>query len=109
MKIIMNCKISLILLLLAGCLFTVFTFQTVYGDVAWRTDFDIACAQSNDAMALSIPELKKLIEQCDRLQRIIEVQEETIRKVFLKRLQLCKNLYVFVLESKTQDQKPKQP
>lgn len=70
-------------------------------DESWRTGFDEACAKTTDAMALSVGELKALIEKCDQLQkRIEENQDETVRKVFLKRLQMCKNLYVFVLESK---------
>ena len=94
-------------MILAGCLSLFITLQTAYGADAWRTDFDAACAQSDDAMALSSNELKKLIEQCDRLQKIIEAQDETVRKVYLKRLQLCRNLYVFVLETKMQEQQPK--
>jgi len=103
----MNTKGRLKLLILAGCLSLSLTLQAAYGAEAWRTDFDAACAQSNDAMAFSMPELKQLIEQCDRLQKIIEAQEETVRKVYLKRLQMCRNLYVFVLEAKMQEKKPK--
>ncbi|HEX2770610.1 MAG TPA: hypothetical protein VHN12_15145 [Geobacteraceae bacterium] len=103
----MNTKGRLKLLILTGFLCLFITLQAAHGENAWLTDFDAACAQSNDAMALSMPELKKLIEQCDRLQKIIEAQEETVRKVYLKRLQMCRNLYVFVLESKMQEQKPK--
>ena len=103
----MNTKVRLKNLLLAGCMSLLITLQMAYGEDSWRTDFDATCAQSNDAMALSKTELKKLIEQCDRLQKIIETQEETVKKVFLKRLQLCRNLYVFVLESKMQEQPSK--
>jgi hypothetical protein len=103
----MDAKGRLKFLILTGCLILFVTLQTAYGEGAWRTDFDATCAQSNDAMALSMPELQKLIERCDRLQKIIETEEETVRKVFLKRLQMCKNLYVFVLETKKQEQKPK--
>ena len=94
-------------LMLVGCLTLCIASHTAYGEDAWRTDFDAACAQSNDAMALSVNELKQLIEKCDQLQKVIDKQEETVRKVFLKRLQLCRNLYVFVLESKMEGQKPK--
>lgn len=95
-------------MILAGCLSILITQQAAYGENAWRTDFDVACAQSNDAMALSMNELKTLIEKCDHLQKIIEAdKDETVRKVYLKRLQLCRNLYVFVLEDKMQEQKPK--
>ena len=103
----MNTKGRLKLLILVGWLSLFITMQAAYGEDAWRTDFDAACAQSNDAMALSMTELKKAIDQCDRLQKIIETQEETVRKVYLKRLQMCRNLYVFVLDAKMQEQKTK--
>jgi hypothetical protein len=103
----MNTMGRLKLLILAGCVCLFINMQAAYGEDSWRTKFDTACAQSNAAMALSMPELKKLIEQCDRLQKIIEAQEETVRKVYLKRLQLCRNLYVFVLETKMQEQQSK--
>ncbi|NTV50403.1 MAG: hypothetical protein HGB32_05785 [Geobacteraceae bacterium] len=95
------------LVFMVGCLSLFISLQTAYGEDAWRADFDASCAQSNDAMSLSIPELKKLVERCDVLQKTIEKEDETVRKVFLKRLQLCKNLYIFVLESKAQEQKQK--
>ena len=98
----MKTKGMLRLLILAGCLSLCMTLQSAFGAEAWRTDFDAVCAQSNEAMTLSVNELQTLIEKCDRLQKVIETQEETVRKVYLKRLQLCKNLYVFVLESKQQ-------
>ncbi len=107
MKIIMRTERRLKLLLMAGCISLFISLQAAYGEEVWRTDFDASCAQSNDAMSLSMPELKKLIERCDGLQRIIEKEEETVRKVFLKRLQMCKNFYVFVLETKMQEQKLK--
>ena len=103
----MKTKGRLKLLIIAGCLSLFITLQSAYGEAVWRTDFDTACAQSNDAMALSMPELEKLIERCDRLQKIIEKEEETVRKVYLKRLQMCKKLYIFVLETKMQEQNPK--
>jgi len=106
-KIIMNVTGRLKRLILAGGLSLFITLQAAYGAEAWRTDFDAACAQSNEAMALPMPELKRLIEQCDRLQKIIEKQEETVRKVYLRRLQMCRNLYVFVLETRMQEQKAK--
>ena len=107
MKVIMNTTNMLKRLLLAGSVCLCLTLQTAYGEDDWRTEFDATCAQSNDAMALSVSELKNLIETCTRLEKIIETKDETVRKVFLKRLQLCKNLYVFVLESKLQEQSAK--
>jgi hypothetical protein len=103
----MNAKERLKLLVLTGCLSLFINSQTAFSEDAWRTDFDATCAQSNNAMTLSVNELKMLIEKCDNLLKIIESQEETVRKVYSKRLQMCKNLYVFVLETKIQEQRLK--
>jgi hypothetical protein len=77
------------------------------GEESWRATFDDLCAQSNEAMALSVGELNTLIDKCNKLQKVIETEDETVRKVYLKRLQLCKNLYVFVLETKMNEQQKK--
>ena len=95
------------MLFLAGCLGLCLVMTAAHGDAPWRTEFDAACAHSNSAMTLSVQELKKLIEICDRLEKGIETEDETVRKVFLKRLRLCRNLYVFVLETKQREQPQK--
>jgi len=66
----------------------------------WRKEFDEVCAMTQDAMTLTAEELRGLIERCDKLKPAIEALDESERKVFLKRLQMCRDLYVFVLESK---------
>ncbi len=95
------------ILIVTGCLSLWCSTPGVGGAEEWRAAFDEACAQSNDAMAFSVKELRALIEKCDRLQKVIETQDETVRKVYLKRLQMCRNLYVFVLETKTKEQQQK--
>jgi hypothetical protein len=93
--------------MLAGIIGVFTVLNPAYGESDWKTEFAATCAQSDDAMSFSIPELKKLIDRCGRLQTVIEAQDETVRKVYLKRLQICKNLYMFVLDTKMQEQKPK--
>jgi hypothetical protein len=96
---------ALVRTVLAACLVLSVCLSRAYCDEAWREEFDGACAKTMDAMALSRDELKDLIGRCERLQKIIEQQDETVRKVYLKRLQMCKNLYAYVLEAKS-DEKP---
>jgi len=67
----------------------------------WKAEFDDICGRTSDAMALSKDEVKGLIERCDRLQPRIEKLDESAAKVYLKRLKMCKDLFVFVLESGT--------
>ena len=66
----------------------------------WRTEFDAICAKTQDAMALPLDELRSLVARSDKLLPELEKLEPSQRKVFVKRLQGCRNLYAFVLESR---------
>jgi len=66
----------------------------------WRAEFDTVCGQTDGAADMSIEELKKALEKCDALKPKIEALEATPRKVYLKRLQMCRNLFVYLLEGK---------
>jgi len=72
----------------------------VLAQEGWLKEFEDICAKTQDAMVLSTDELKGLIARCDTLKPLIEKLPETQKKVYLKRLQGCRDLYVFVLESK---------
>jgi hypothetical protein len=69
-------------------------------DQDWRKEFDEVCAKTQDAMALGVDELKSLVARCDQLKPQLEKLDESSRKVFTKRLQACRDLYQFVLESR---------
>jgi len=66
----------------------------------WKAEYDSVCAKTDIAMTLSGEELKALITRCDQLKPKIEAEEESTRKVYLRRLQMCRELYKFVLEAK---------
>ena len=74
--------------------------ESVYSQDDWKTEFDIVCAKTQDPMTLSADELRMLIGRCDKLRPLIDKLDETPRKVYLRRLQMCKDLFSFVLESK---------
>lgn len=95
------CSLLMAMLLSSG-------FQPIYCTKAvaaesvesWRAEFDAVCGQTDNAADLSIEELKKSIAQCDALQPKIEALEATPRKIYLKRLQMCRNLFTYLLEGK---------
>ncbi len=66
----------------------------------WKTEFEVVCARTQEAAGMSRDELKDLINRCDKLLPSIEKLDETRKKVFLKRLKMCRDLYAFVLETK---------
>jgi hypothetical protein len=70
----------------------------------WRKEFDDVCSKTQDAMVIPSEELKSLVDRCDLLKPQIEKLDESQKKVYLKRLRLCKDLYLFVLESREKKQ-----
>ena len=66
----------------------------------WRGEFDSICAKTGDSMELSTDELKSLISRCDKLKEVLGKLDESTKKVFSKRLQMCRDLYAFSLEAK---------
>ena len=68
----------------------------------WKTEYEAVCSKTDVAMTLSAEELKGLIALCDRLKPQIEAEEESTRKVYLRRLKMCRELYSYVLENKEQ-------
>jgi hypothetical protein len=80
-----------------------------HGQDDLQREYAAACARTQDAMELSMEELQGYIAQCDALQTRIEQlgkDRATEKKVYLKRLQMCRDLYVFALEFKKEQQQP---
>ncbi len=71
----------------------------------WEKEFQDVCSKTQDSMILKQDELKALIARCDALKPKIEKLDETRRKVYLKRLDQCRGLYAYVLESKQSEKK----
>ncbi len=71
-----------------------------YAEEDWKKEYEDICGKTQDAMVYSPEELKILIERCDKIKPLIEKLEQTERKVYLRRLQMCRDLFAFALESK---------
>lgn len=72
----------------------------VFAENDWKAEFDAVCGQTDNAADMTVDDLKKAIGRCDLLKPKIEALEATPRKVYLKRLQMCRNLFVYLLEGK---------
>jgi hypothetical protein len=66
----------------------------------WRTEFEDICVRTADAQAMTVEDLTRLVSRCEALRPQIERLNESERKVFLKRLKMCEDLFRYVLESK---------
>ena len=74
--------------------------RAAYAEESWQREFAAICGNTDEAMKLTQDELKNLITRCDGLKPAIDSLEETPRKVYQKRLQMCRNLLAFVLEAR---------
>lgn len=74
--------------------------ESAFAGDDWQKDFEDTCSKTQDAMTLSVDELKASIEKCDRIKAEVEKLEGAQKKVYLKRVQMCRDLFKFALESK---------
>ncbi|HMK51717.1 MAG TPA: hypothetical protein VK551_04350 [Thermodesulfobacteriota bacterium] len=94
------------IMLSSGALFTglpivqIESFGTEVSQEDWKREFDNICSKTQDALEFSVGELRDLIARCDALKPRIEKLDEPQRKVTLKRLQMCRDFYVYLLEGK---------
>ena len=68
----------------------------------WKVEFDDICKKTNAPMSMTKDELKQIITRCNKLSVVMGTmtQNESERKVYLRRLRVCHDLFVFTLESK---------
>ena len=76
------------------------TIARARAEDGWLSEFEAVCSRTQDAMTLTDDELRGLIVRCDALRPKIATLDESRRKVYSKRLQLCRDLYDFVLKSR---------
>lgn len=88
--------------LITGSIQSLYVTDAVSAETAesWKIEFDKICGQTDTAADMTAAELKKALEKCDALKPQLEALESTPRKVYLKRLQMCRNLFNYLLEGK---------
>lgn len=72
---------------------------------SWHQELVAICSKTQDAMTFSQEELRNLIGRCDTLLPELEKLDESAKKVYGGRLRMCRGLYVYVLESKSNEKK----
>ena len=66
----------------------------------WLAAFNESCARTTEAMDLSREDLLALIARCEQVKKAIDTQDEAVRKVYRKRVQMCLDLFQYVLDSR---------
>jgi hypothetical protein len=81
------------------------TLAQASSEEAWRKEFDDICVKTEDPMGLSAEELRGLVGRCRTLEKVIEGLDESTRKVYLKRLSMCRDLFIYMLTVKESEKK----
>ena len=76
------------------------TTEFAGGADAWRSEFEEVCGKSSEAAILSVMELQSLIAKGERVKTALEGESESVRIVYLKRVQKCMDLYHYIIESR---------
>jgi hypothetical protein len=72
---------------------------------AFQHEFDDVCGRTQDAMLLTKDELRDLMRRCDALVPKLTKLDETQRKVYKRRLEQCRGLFAYVLDTKKDSDK----
>ena len=69
----------------------------------WKVELEEVCVKTDISMTLSREELQALILRCEELEKRIGEEDEVVRRIYLRRLKRCRDLFVYMMESKTED------
>ena len=95
------------LFFLIGVLF--FNFIPAHADQIqdWKEEFGAVCGETQGAASLSIEKLQEYINRCDKLQdRLDELNGgngSTEKKVYARRLKMCRDVYEYTLQFKNRE------
>jgi hypothetical protein len=76
---------------------------TAASEEDWKVELAEVCAKTDISMTLSREELQVLISRCEELEKKIGAEDKVVRKIYLRRVERCRNLFAYVLESKTEE------
>jgi hypothetical protein len=74
--------------------------SAVFAAEAWRDEFDRICGQTVEATSLSAERLRALVHDSDVLLKRLDLVSDPAKKVYVLRLQKCRDLFVYLLELK---------
>jgi hypothetical protein len=69
--------------------------NSAFAQEDWKTEFNAVCSKTQHAMNLSSEELKDLVARCDNLKPLIEKLDGPVKKIYLRKLKKCKDLFLW--------------
>ncbi len=89
----------------ALALMILFAWHYALAQESWRAEFDEVCGKTDQSMTMKLEELKEMVARCDKLKTQIEASDSPQKKVLLKRLEMCRNLYSYMVEAREKEKK----
>ncbi|MDA8089330.1 MAG: hypothetical protein M0Z61_03775 [Nitrospiraceae bacterium] len=67
---------------------------------SWIDEFNQVCSETGASMTLSEDQLKDRISSAEGLKGRLGTLDDSAKKVYSRRLDMCRNMYTFALEAK---------
>ena len=67
---------------------------------SWQEEFERLCGATEQTENLSVEQVKDLINDCDKLLKVVQEQGGKQKKVYLFRLTKCRNFFEYVVSLK---------
>ena len=107
-KIVLLVMLSFVFLFHAGSSSDSLSIAHAQEKQDWKQEFAEVCSGTQNAMLLSVEELQAFVKRCDTLQKRLDElngqEGKTERKVYTKRLKMCRDLYQFTLDFKKREE-----
>lgn len=74
----------------------------------WKEEYGAVCSETQGAVSLSVEKLQEYISRCEKLQeRLDELNGSnggTEKKVYSRRLKMCRDVYEYTLQYKKREE-----
>lgn len=80
-------------------LFVFLSCHAFAGEEAWMNEYNRICANTQVAGSLSAEQIEDLIVKCNALLKEIEASQSPKKKLFIFRIEKCRNFYQYISES----------
>ena len=70
-----------------------------FSDEPWMPEFEAICGRTQESGAMTPDEIREILARADKLKTVIEGSQSAGKGIYLRRLEKCRKLFEFVLQS----------
>ncbi len=76
-----------------------FSSLSFANEQSWRYEYNSICGDTQKAVTLPGEEINALIDKCDKLLNEIKATDNPRKKIFIFRIEKCRNFYQYISDS----------